>query len=129
MDVIFSGGWSWACYAFLVGYFRQSKIESVILAPLGLAIGVVTYYLFKDSILAAAPDGLQAGASGSGSQIVAWGVLAFAFGAPLGLLGNVARVPGVGGLFFRLYEFADGTPIPVRASARPTATTGCAATR
>ncbi|UAL71218.1 hypothetical protein K7396_03625 [Streptomyces angustmyceticus] len=102
VDVIFSGGWSWACYAFLVGHLRQSKIESVILAPLGLAIGVVTYYLFKDSILAATSVGLQAGASGSGFKIGVWGVLAFVFGAPLGLLGNVARVPGIGGLFFRL---------------------------
>ncbi|MFG2227625.1 hypothetical protein [Streptomyces sp. NPDC048644] len=84
-----------------MGYSRQSKIESVLLAPFGLAVGVVTYYLFKDLILVA-PGGLQAGASGAGSKIEAWGVLAFAFGAPLGFLGNVARVPGVGGLFFRL---------------------------
>lgn len=103
VDVIFSGGWPWACYAFLVGYSRWSKIESVILAPFGLAIGVVTYYLFKDSILAATvSDGLQASGDGSASKIAAWGLLAFVFGAPLGLLGNVARVPGIGGLFFRL---------------------------
>lgn len=101
-DVVFSGGWSWACYAFLVGYSRRSKIESALLASFGLTIGVVTYYLFKDSILAAAPDGLQASASGEGSKIGVWGLLAFVFGAPLGFLGNVARVPGVGGLFFRL---------------------------
>ncbi|MFF3518048.1 hypothetical protein [Streptomyces sp. NPDC002573] len=29
-------------------------------------------------------------------------MLAFSFGAPLGLLGNLAQVPGIGGLFFRL---------------------------
>lgn len=47
VGAVFSGGWPWACYAFLMGYFRRSKIESVVLAPLGLAIGVVTYYLTK----------------------------------------------------------------------------------
>lgn len=39
---------------------------------------------------------------GTSSKIEAWAFFAFAFGAPLGFLGNVARVPGVGGLFFRL---------------------------
>ncbi|MGW1835212.1 hypothetical protein [Streptomyces sp. NPDC002067] len=100
-DAIFSGGWSWACYAFLIGYFRRSKIESVLLAPFGLAIGVVTYYLLKDSVLAT-PDGSQFGTSDAGSKIGVWGVLAFTFGIPLGFLGNLARAPGIGGLFFRL---------------------------
>lgn len=49
VGAVFTGGWPWACYAFLVGYFRRSKIESVVLAPLGLAIGVVTYYLTKET--------------------------------------------------------------------------------
>lgn len=31
-----------------------------------------------------------------------WGIAAFVFGAPVGLVGNVARTPGVGGLLFRL---------------------------
>lgn len=103
LDVIFSGGWPWACYAFLVGYTRRSKIESAILAPFGLVIAVVTYYLFKDLILTTAvPGEFQPSGGGSLSRIFAWGVPAFIFGVPLGLLGNVARVPGVGGLFFRL---------------------------
>ncbi|THA37438.1 hypothetical protein E6W17_20870 [Streptomyces sp. A1547] len=103
VGVIFSSGWSWACFAFLVGYFRQSKIESTILASFGLAIGVVAYYISKDwgSI---GQDGMATGVSsgGTSSKIEAWAFFAFAFGAPLGFLGNVARVPGVGGLFFRL---------------------------
>ncbi|MFF4802581.1 hypothetical protein ACFY1U_29925 [Streptomyces sp. NPDC001351] len=99
MGAVFTGGWPWACYAFLVGYFRRSKIESVILAPLGLAIGVVTYYLTKGNL--ASLGGVDSSGAGS-SGIALWGVLAFLFGAPLGLLGNLARVPGVGGLFFRL---------------------------
>jgi hypothetical protein len=82
-----------------VGYFRRSKIESVVLAPVGLAIGVVTYYLIKGNL--ASLGGLDySGASSSG--IALWGVLAFFFGTPLGLLGNLAQVPGIGGLFFRL---------------------------
>ncbi|MCX5169747.1 hypothetical protein [Streptomyces antibioticus] len=99
MGAVFTGGWPWACFAFLVGYFRRSKIESVVLAPLGLAVGVVTYYLTKGSL--ASLGGMDySGAASSG--VVLWGVLAFLFGAPLGLLGNVAQVPGIGGLFFRL---------------------------
>ncbi|MGW5100688.1 hypothetical protein [Streptomyces sp. NPDC004100] len=99
VGAVFTGGWPWACYAFLVGYFRRSKIESVVLAPLGLAIGVVTYYLTKASL--ASLSGLDSSGAGS-SGIALWGVLALVFGAPLGLLGNIARVPGIGGVFFRL---------------------------
>lgn len=109
VGAVFTGGWPWACYAFLVGYFRRSKIESVVLAPLGLAVGVVTYCLTKGSL--ASLDGMDSSGAGS-SGIALRGVLAFLFGAPLGLLGNLARVPGIGGLFFRLL-------VPVVAFTRP----------
>jgi len=99
VGAVFTGGWPWACYAFLVGCFRRSRIESVALAPLGLAIGVVTYYLTKEHL--ASTGGLDSSGAGS-SGIALWGVLAFLFGAPLGFLGNLAQVPGIGGLFFRL---------------------------
>jgi hypothetical protein len=94
----------------LVGYFRRSKIESALLPSLGLTIGVVTYYLFKDmnptipagmEPAASVPVGMESGASSEG-QILVWGIAAFVFGAPVGLVGNVARTPGVGGLLFRL---------------------------
>ncbi|WP_405438572.1 hypothetical protein OG373_14080 [Streptomyces avidinii] len=112
VGIVFSSGWPWACYAMLVGYFRRSKIESTLLASLGLAIGVVTYYLFKDmnptipagmESATSVPAGMEveSGASGDG-RILVWGMAAFVFGAPLGLMGNVARTPGVGGLLFRL---------------------------
>ncbi|MFF0219666.1 hypothetical protein [Streptomyces vinaceus] len=110
VGVVFSSGWPWACYAFLVGYFRRSKIEAALLASLGLAIGVVTYYLFKEAnptipagmeSAASVPAGMESGTSGAG-QILVWGIAAFVFGAPLGLMGNVARTPGIGGLLFRL---------------------------
>lgn len=110
VGTVFSSGWPWACYAFLVGCFRRSKIESALLSSLGLAIGVVTYYLFKDmypTITAGAeavtsvPVGMESHGSGEG-KILVWGLAAFVFGAPVGLVGNVARTPGVGGLLFRL---------------------------
>lgn len=103
LNLVFSGGWSWACYAFLVGYFRRSKVESALLSSLGLAIGVVAYYLCK-AMSPIVPAGLESGASSEGlsSRILVWGVAAFALGAPVGLLGNLARVRGVGGLPFRL---------------------------
>lgn len=103
VNAVTSGGWSWACYAFLVGYFRRSKIESALLSSFGLAIGVVVYYLYKNA--GAVPSGeLVAGTPNGGLPpgILLWGTLAFVFGAPIGFLGNVARVPGIGGLFFRL---------------------------
>ncbi|MFD7665592.1 hypothetical protein [Streptomyces sp. NPDC059788] len=103
LGVVFTGGWSWVCYAFLVGYFRRSKIESALLSSLGLAFGVVAYYLFKD-LSPAVPVGLESGTSGENlsTRILVWGIAAFALGAPVGLLGNLARVPGIGGLPFRL---------------------------
>ncbi|MFJ7585871.1 hypothetical protein ACIQZO_00445 [Streptomyces sp. NPDC097617] len=108
--IVFSSGWPWACYAFMVGHFRRSKIESALLASLGLAIGVVTYYLFKDmnptipagmQEATSIPAGMEPDTSGQG-KILLWGAAAFVFGAPVGLMGNVARNPGIGGLLFRL---------------------------
>ncbi|MGA4955503.1 hypothetical protein [Streptomyces lavendulocolor] len=110
VSTVLSSGWPWACYAFIVGYFRRSKIESALLSSLGLVIGVVAYYLFKDmnptvpagmAPAVTVPDGMESGTS-SGGQILVWGVAAFVFGAPVGLVGNVARTPGIGGVLFRL---------------------------
>lgn len=103
LSVIFSGGWPWACYAFVVGYLRRSKIESALLAATGLAVGVIAYYVFKD-LYPAVPAGLEAGTAGDGvsSRALVWGIAAFIFGAPVGLVGYFARTPGIGGLFFRL---------------------------
>ncbi|MBZ9644666.1 hypothetical protein [Streptomyces sp. PSKA30] len=86
-----------------MGYFCRSKIEAALLSSLGLTIGVVAYYLFKD-LSPAIPAGLESGATGEGisSKVLWWGVAAFIFGAPVGLFGNMARIPGVGGLLFRL---------------------------
>ncbi|MEU2395543.1 hypothetical protein [Streptomyces sp. NPDC007369] len=108
LNLVLAGGWSWACFAFLVGYFRRSKIESALLSSSALAIGVVVYYSFK-TLSPAAPIGLTvSGGSVSGSTeglssgILVWGIAALVLGAPLGFMGNLARTPGVRGLPFRL---------------------------
>lgn len=104
VGVVFSVGWSWACFAFLVGYFRRSRIEASLLASSALAVGVAVYYLFKflspnvpagGHVISGAGDGLA-------SRALFWGVAAFAIGAPIGFLGSMARTPGIGGLGFRL---------------------------
>ncbi|MFH9009727.1 hypothetical protein ACH4E5_41795 [Streptomyces afghaniensis] len=104
VGVVFSVGWSWACFAFLVGYSRRSRIEASLLASSALAVGVTVYYLFKflspnvpagGHVISGAGDGLA-------SRALFWGVAAFAIGAPVGLLGSMARTPGIGGLGFRL---------------------------
>ncbi|MFG3035671.1 hypothetical protein ACGFYZ_02085 [Streptomyces sp. NPDC048330] len=104
VGLIFSGGWSWACFAFMVGYFRPSKVESALLASSALAVGVIIYYLVKYTI-PAAPIGMTAsGGPGSeaASRVLVWGMAAFAFGGPVALVGNLARAPGIAGLSFRL---------------------------
>lgn len=107
ISTIFSGGWPWVGYAFLVGYFRRSKVESALLASLGLAVAVVVYYAFKDMSPVLPTGAVQAerlpGSSGGElTHILPWGIAAFILGAPCGLLGNLAKIPGPGGLVFRL---------------------------
>ncbi|MFJ9342094.1 hypothetical protein ACIRP0_22750 [Streptomyces sp. NPDC101733] len=105
VSIVFSGGWSWACLAFLVGCFRQSKVEAALTASLALAIGVVVYYLLK-ALSPVVPMGVDVAAEpssgGTWSKIAVWGIFAFLFGAPLGIFGNLARIPGIAGLPFRL---------------------------
>ncbi|MFG2979268.1 hypothetical protein ACGFYY_40565 [Streptomyces sp. NPDC048331] len=102
--VVFAGGWSWACFAFLVGYTRRSKVESACLASSALAVGVVVYYVLK-WLSPVAPIGMSAAgmeSDGISSGIIAWGIAGLLFGVPMGLFGNLARIPGIGGLAFRL---------------------------
>lgn len=95
VGIVFSGGWSWAGFAFLVGGARRSKAEAALLAPAALAVGVVVYYLIKAA-------GSDAPGGDPTSGILVWGTAAVLFGAPMGLFGNLARIPGVSGLPFRL---------------------------
>jgi hypothetical protein len=108
VSILFSSGWPWACYAFLVGYSRRLKVEATLLSCSGLAVAVVSYYLFKDAhpaiprgMRTSVSVGMESGSSSAG-PILVWVVAAFVLGAPVGFLGNVARTPGIGGLGFRL---------------------------
>ncbi|MCF3181235.1 hypothetical protein IPZ70_15010 [Streptomyces polychromogenes] len=105
ISLVFAGGWSWACLGFLVGYFRRSKAQAALLSSCSLAIGVAVYYLLK-ALSPVTPIGIPVAAEPSGgsawSRIIVWGILAFLFGAPVGFLGNLARIPGAAGLGFRL---------------------------
>ncbi|MFE7118233.1 hypothetical protein ACFU99_22730 [Streptomyces sp. NPDC057654] len=102
LSTIFSGGWPWGCFAFLVGYSCRSKTMSAILSFAGLAVGVVTYYGFKH-ISPNNPPGTH-GTVGEGfsSGIVVWVVLAVILGVPMGLIGYLARRRDLLGLPFRL---------------------------
>ncbi|MEU9081849.1 hypothetical protein [Streptomyces sp. NPDC048357] len=104
VNLVFSAGWSWACLAFLIGYTRPSKTESAWLASSALGIGVAVYYLLK-YLSPVAPIGMTSdgmSSEGISSGILVWGLCALLFGAPMGLFGNLARIPGIGGLPFRL---------------------------
>jgi hypothetical protein len=102
VGVVFTGGWPWACFAFMVGYFRRSWIEAVLVAPPALGIGVVVYYLAK----ALHPTGLGDAGHGPVSDIssmtVVWCIGAVVLGVPLGAIGYLAATPGIAGLSFRL---------------------------
>lgn len=103
-SLVFSSGWAWACFAFLVGLSRRSKIESALLASSALAIAVAVYYIFKFEF-PTSPVGhvVSSGSAGElGSKILVWGIAAFILGAPVGLLGHFARRPDIAGVLFRL---------------------------
>ncbi|MEU8776893.1 hypothetical protein [Streptomyces sp. NPDC048606] len=105
VNLVFAGGWSWACLAFLIGFSRRSKVEASWLPPAALLVGVVVYYTLK-ALSPVAPIGVhvtgEVTATVSWAGIVFWGMAALLFGAPVGLCGNLARDPGIAGLPFRL---------------------------
>ncbi len=108
LNVALSGGWPWACLAFLIGYSRSSRIESTLLAASSLLVAVVVYYVFK-TLNPAPPIGmtLPAGAMPVSTQnlvsgTIVWGAAAFVLCGPVGFLGNLAREPFLRGLPFRL---------------------------
>ncbi|WP_282795056.1 hypothetical protein [Streptomyces sp. CC224B] len=121
--IVFSEGWSWACFAFMVGYLRRSRLEATLLSSSALTAGAVVYYLSK-FLDPAVPDGARVVSQGSTDELVTkivfWGVAALILGAPVGFAGNLARISGPAGLPFRLvipliafYETSDrlGTEI------------------
>ena len=102
LSLIFSGGWPWACYAFVVGYCCRSKIMSAALAFTGLTVGVIVYYVFK-YISPDVPVGAKfTTGEGFSSGIILWGIFALVLGAPMGLIGHLARRRDLIGLPFQL---------------------------
>ncbi|MBM7092661.1 hypothetical protein ABZ606_29840 [Streptomyces sp. NPDC012461] len=104
VGVVFSVGWSWACFAFLAGLSRRSRIEASLLASSALAVGVAVYYTakFLNPVVPAGGQVVSGAGDGLLSRALFWGTAAFVLGGPVGLLGSLARRPGMGGLGFRL---------------------------
>ncbi|MFE2922867.1 hypothetical protein [Streptomyces goshikiensis] len=108
LNVALSGGWPWACLAFLIGYSRSSRIESTLLAALSLLVAVTVYYVFKTlnpapPIGMTLPDGaMPTSTQNLASGVIVWGAAAFILCGPVGFLGNLAREPFLRGMTFRL---------------------------
>ncbi|MFE9924724.1 DUF6518 family protein [Streptomyces sp. NPDC005774] len=110
VHLVLSAGWSWAALAFCVGLARESRAESVVLAPASLVTAVIAYYLTKlgqGQYLT-----LDRGDPPWATPYVSWGdfasktllwcVVACVTGPVLGLAGNLARDRGLRGLPFRM---------------------------
>ncbi|WP_162689096.1 hypothetical protein [Streptomyces sp. ICC1] len=106
-------GWSWAAFAFAVGWVCRSWRRAVWLAPAALTVAVTAYYLVKmaqgefrafDMTVGyyEQPDPLPIDWAGFLSKAVAWWVAAVTFGPLLGWAGTLARRPHLSGLAFRL---------------------------
>ncbi|MFJ2903200.1 hypothetical protein [Streptomyces sp. NPDC087212] len=102
LSLIFSGGWPWACYAFLVGYCGRSKTMSALLSFAGLTVGVIAYYVFKHLSPDVPPGTKYTTGEGFSSGIILWGVFALVLGVPMGLIGHFARRRDLIGLPFQL---------------------------
>ncbi|MFF1258778.1 MULTISPECIES: hypothetical protein [unclassified Streptomyces] len=102
LSLIFSGGWPWACYAFLMGYFSLAKRMAALLSFTGLTVAVVAYYTFKH-LYPTVPPGTH-GTVGEGffSGIFLWVLFALILGAPMGLAGYLARRRDFFGLLCRI---------------------------
>ncbi|MFD5284255.1 hypothetical protein [Streptomyces rubrogriseus] len=93
VHLILAAGWTWAALAFCVGVARKSIFESASLAPAALITAVASYYATKTAQSASQNDSL--------SRALFWSLVAAIVGAFLGVIGNLARSPGLRGLFFR----------------------------
>ncbi|MFD6045931.1 hypothetical protein ACFWG7_32200 [Streptomyces koyangensis] len=102
LSLIFSVGWPWAGYAFLVGFFSRSKTMSGLLAFAGLATGVTVYYLFKYIYPYTPPGSTNVTGVSFSSGIVVWGTMALLLGPPMGLAGYLSRHQGMVALPFQL---------------------------
>ncbi|MES4825802.1 MULTISPECIES: DUF6518 family protein [Streptomyces violaceoruber group] len=94
VHLILAAGWTWAALAFCVGVARKSIFESASLAPAALITAVASYYATKTAQSTSSQND-------SLSRALFWSLAAAIVGAFLGVIGNLARSPGLRGLFFR----------------------------
>ncbi|MFI5868472.1 hypothetical protein [Streptomyces sp. NPDC051546] len=113
VHLLASAGWSWAAFAFAIGWVCRSWRRAVWLAPAALVVAVAAYYLvkmaqgdFRAFDMTAGyyeqPDLLPIDWGGFLTKSVAWWVAACIFGPLLGWAGTQARQPHLGGLLYRL---------------------------
>lgn len=113
VHLVASAGWSWAAFAFAIGWLCRSWRRAVWLAPAALVVAVAAYYLVKmgqgefrafDMTVGYSQqvEPLPIDWSGFLAKAVAWWVAACVFGPLLGWSGALAREPHLRGLVFRL---------------------------
>jgi hypothetical protein len=94
--LVLNEAWSWSAMAFCVGLACASRIASATLAAASLAAAAAAYYAVQ----------LSRDAHTTSSNFLfatlAWGAVALVAGPVLGLTGNLARMPALRGLPFRL---------------------------
>ncbi|MFJ8200022.1 DUF6518 family protein [Streptomyces sp. NPDC096152] len=90
--LVLNEAWPWSALAFCAGLACASRIASAALAAVSLAAAVAAYYAVD----------AHAAWAGFLPATLAWGAVALVVGPFLGLAGNLARKPGLGGLPFRL---------------------------
>ncbi|MFD9463034.1 DUF6518 family protein [Streptomyces sp. NPDC060027] len=90
--LVLNEAWPWSALAFLAGLAVASRVASAAVAAASLAAAVAAYYVVHS-------DATWAGVL---SATLAWGAVALVVGPILGLMGNLARNPGLRGLPFRL---------------------------
>ncbi|MFE2300469.1 DUF6518 family protein [Streptomyces sp. NPDC059445] len=90
--LVLNEAWPWSALAFLAGLAVASRAASAVVAAVSLAAAVAAYYVVHSDTTW----------SGALSATLAWGAVALVVGPVLGLMGNLARSPGLPGLPFRL---------------------------
>lgn len=100
VSVVLDSGWAWAGLAICAGWLltrtSRSLVHGAVVGPVALLAAVAAYALV-DTARSGAPlsDWIH-------SEPYVWWIAAVVFGAPLGVVGACAHLPGVVGLLARL---------------------------